>query len=189
MRGSEVAAPDWGVVVAGDALFRPCGRQVGADGPRGLRPLAADRRGVPARAHDAIAETVRAAGLRVSVGAPIVLEGRLCGVTSASWQREQSPPPDTEERMVQFAGPPSCPASIRSTRPRAQAGRRASVRDVAGGQQGGALSARCRRQRRLGLHHRRLPPARGGRTGRRLLTYPDVSATLGTVGSHLDQPP
>jgi hypothetical protein len=70
------------------------------------------------RMHDAIAEMVRAAGLRVTVGAPIVLEGRLCGVTSASWQREQSPPPDTEERMVQFAGPPSCPASTRQHAPR-----------------------------------------------------------------------
>jgi signal transduction histidine kinase len=39
----------------------------------------------------------------VAVGAPIVVDGRLWGVISAGWNREKSPPADTEERMAQFA--------------------------------------------------------------------------------------
>ena len=38
-----------------------------------------------------------------AVGAPIVVDGRLWGVIIASWCGEQSPPPDTEERMAKFA--------------------------------------------------------------------------------------
>jgi PAS domain S-box-containing protein len=44
-----------------------------------------------------------AQGLRVSAGAPIVVDGRLWGIITASWKGEQSPPPDTEERMAHFA--------------------------------------------------------------------------------------
>jgi PAS domain S-box-containing protein len=50
-----------------------------------------------------IAEYARAAGVRVAVGAPIVVDGRLWGVVSAGWNGEQSPPADTERRMAQFA--------------------------------------------------------------------------------------
>jgi PAS domain S-box-containing protein len=50
-----------------------------------------------------IAEHARAAGVRVAVGAPIVVDGRLWGVVSAGWNGEQSPPADTEQRMAQFA--------------------------------------------------------------------------------------
>ena len=50
-----------------------------------------------------IAEQARAAGVRVAVGAPIVVDGRLWGVVSAGWNREHSPPPDTEQRMAEFA--------------------------------------------------------------------------------------
>jgi signal transduction histidine kinase len=50
-----------------------------------------------------IADLARAAGMRVAVGAPIVLDGRQWGVVSAGWNSEQPPPPDTEERMAQFA--------------------------------------------------------------------------------------
>ncbi|TCN32883.1 GAF domain-containing protein [Kribbella orskensis] len=50
-----------------------------------------------------IAELARAAGLRVAVGAPIVVDGRLWGVVSAGWNREHSPPADTEQRMALFA--------------------------------------------------------------------------------------
>jgi hypothetical protein len=42
-------------------------------------------------------------GMRVGVGAPIVVEGRLWGVMHASWSREESPPADTGERMARFA--------------------------------------------------------------------------------------
>jgi PAS domain S-box-containing protein len=54
-------------------------------------------------ARGAIAELARAAGVRVAVGAPIVVDGRLWGVVSAGWNWEESPPADTEQRMAQFA--------------------------------------------------------------------------------------
>jgi signal transduction histidine kinase len=50
-----------------------------------------------------LAELARDTGLRSSVSAPIVVDGRLWGVITASWKHEQPPPPDTEERMVKFA--------------------------------------------------------------------------------------
>ena len=50
-----------------------------------------------------IAELVRDIGVRATVGAPIVVEGRLWGLTVSQWRREHEPPADTEERMVQFA--------------------------------------------------------------------------------------
>jgi PAS domain S-box-containing protein len=36
------------------------------------------------------------------VGAPIVVEGRLWGVTVANWTGAERPPPDTEQRMAEF---------------------------------------------------------------------------------------
>jgi PAS domain S-box-containing protein len=54
-------------------------------------------------ARGVIAEHARAAGVRVAVGAPIVVDGRLWGVVSAGWNGEQSPPANTEQRMAQFA--------------------------------------------------------------------------------------
>jgi signal transduction histidine kinase len=50
----------------------------------------------------ALAELARATGLRSSVSAPITVEGKLWGLITASWKGEESPPPDTEERMVKF---------------------------------------------------------------------------------------
>ena len=50
-----------------------------------------------------IGEVVRDLGVRASVAAPIMVEGRLWGVTIASWLGEASPPPETEERMSGFA--------------------------------------------------------------------------------------
>jgi signal transduction histidine kinase len=43
-------------------------------------------------------------GVRASVGAPIVVDGRLWGVAIANWAGEEAPPAGSEERMVQFAG-------------------------------------------------------------------------------------
>jgi PAS domain S-box-containing protein len=57
------------------------------------------RRGTPG----AIAELVRNASVRVSVGAPIVVDGGLWGVAIANWRGSESPPADTEERMAKFA--------------------------------------------------------------------------------------
>ena len=50
----------------------------------------------------ALAELARATGLGSSVSAPISVEGKLWGVITASWKKQESPPPDTEERMVKF---------------------------------------------------------------------------------------
>jgi signal transduction histidine kinase len=50
-----------------------------------------------------MAELARSVGARWTVGAPIVVDGRLWGVAIANWNDEQSPPPDTEKRMAQFA--------------------------------------------------------------------------------------
>jgi signal transduction histidine kinase len=36
------------------------------------------------------------------VGAPIVVDGRLWGITIANWVDDTPPPPDTEERLAQF---------------------------------------------------------------------------------------
>jgi GAF domain-containing protein len=55
------------------------------------------------RAHGTIADMARTVNARMVVGAPIVVEGRLWGVISASWTREESPAADTEERMSTFA--------------------------------------------------------------------------------------
>jgi GAF domain-containing protein len=49
-----------------------------------------------------IAEQSRSVGLRVSVGTPIVVDGRLWGVVSAGWSGEEPLPADTEQRMAQF---------------------------------------------------------------------------------------
>jgi signal transduction histidine kinase len=53
--------------------------------------------------HGTVAQYARSWGVRVSVAAPVVVDGRLWGVAIASWTREESPPAGTEERMAQFA--------------------------------------------------------------------------------------
>ena len=55
------------------------------------------------QASGTIAELARHVGVRSVVGAPIVVDGRLWGVISASWNHEESPPADTERRMAKFA--------------------------------------------------------------------------------------
>jgi signal transduction histidine kinase len=66
------------------------------------------RTGLPARmdveegARGSIAALLREQGLRCSVGAPIVVEGRLWGVMVAVWKHDKAPAADTEERLAQF---------------------------------------------------------------------------------------
>ncbi len=48
------------------------------------------------------AAVARARGVRSSLGAPIVVEGRLWGVVASTWTEMQSPPPDAEARLRQF---------------------------------------------------------------------------------------
>jgi PAS domain S-box-containing protein len=54
-------------------------------------------------AQGAIAEVARTLRVDASVGAPVVVEGRLWGVIQAGWSGEGLPPADTEERMARFA--------------------------------------------------------------------------------------
>jgi signal transduction histidine kinase len=54
--------------------------------------------GQPGAIADIVGEPVRA-----SVGAPIVVDGRLWGVAVANWRGDNAPPADTEERMARFA--------------------------------------------------------------------------------------
>jgi PAS domain S-box-containing protein len=67
------------------------------------------RTGQPTRVEDyegargALAELARATGLRSSVSTPIMVEGRLWGLITASWKSASPPPADTEQRMTQFA--------------------------------------------------------------------------------------
>jgi signal transduction histidine kinase/CHASE3 domain sensor protein len=53
-------------------------------------------------AQGSIPDAVRRAGIRTSVGAPIVAGGRLWGVMVAAWKRADALSPDIEERMAQF---------------------------------------------------------------------------------------
>ena len=52
----------------------------------------------------AAAELMSRSGVRASVAAPIVVDGRLWGVAIANWGGEEAPSADSEERMAQFAG-------------------------------------------------------------------------------------
>ena len=83
------------------------GRRVSHEGPSVSASVR--RTGRPARvvhsaeAPGAVAEQGREIGLHVSVGAPIVVEGRVWGLITAAWKGEESPLAGTEERMVRFA--------------------------------------------------------------------------------------
>jgi PAS domain S-box-containing protein len=51
----------------------------------------------------ALAELAKDFGVHGRVGVPIIVDGRLWGVTVATWLGDTSPPPDTEARMTKFA--------------------------------------------------------------------------------------
>jgi signal transduction histidine kinase len=50
-----------------------------------------------------ISDIVGKLRVRASLGAPIIVDGRLWGVAVANWRGDESPPGDTEERMAKFA--------------------------------------------------------------------------------------
>jgi PAS domain S-box-containing protein len=91
-----------------DVERTPVGSRVSIDGESATAKVR--RTGRPARmegyeeAEGALAELARATGLRSSVSAPITVDGRPWGLITASWKGEEPPPPDTEDRMVKFAG-------------------------------------------------------------------------------------
>jgi signal transduction histidine kinase len=84
----------------------PAGTRAGLEG----RSVAASvrRTGLPARlasyddASGPIAEALRDLGVRSSVGAPVVVDGRLWGVAIASSKKSVPLPPDTESRIAAF---------------------------------------------------------------------------------------
>src|SRR6185503_7770440 len=90
-----------------DVERTPVGSRVSTEGESATAMVR--RTGQPTRvedyedAHGALAELARATGLRSSVSTPIVVEGRLWGLITASWKSESRPPGDTEQRMTQFA--------------------------------------------------------------------------------------
>jgi signal transduction histidine kinase len=50
-----------------------------------------------------IAEIARRSNVNATVGAPITVEGGLWGVITASWESQDVPPVDAEERLAEFA--------------------------------------------------------------------------------------
>ena len=93
------------IVVAQDPPRLPTrvsheGRNIVATVRRTGRPARSGQLGEP---HGTIAELARAGRVRVSVGAPIVVDGRIWGVIIASWMGDEPPPSNTEARMAQFA--------------------------------------------------------------------------------------
>jgi signal transduction histidine kinase len=90
-----------------DVTRTPIGSRVSLEGENVTATVR--RNGRSARIEDyegasgALAELARATGLRSSVAAPIIVDGRRWGIITASWKGEQSPAADTEERMGQFA--------------------------------------------------------------------------------------
>jgi PAS domain S-box-containing protein len=68
---------------------------------RSQRPA---RTGQEDTTNGAVAELMRRLGVRASVAAPIVVDGRLWGVAIANWGGDEPPPVGSEERMAQFAG-------------------------------------------------------------------------------------
>jgi signal transduction histidine kinase/PAS domain-containing protein len=54
------------------------------------------------QAQGPIAGFVEDLGVGAAVAAPIIVDGRLWGVTIANWRSEEPPPPGTEARMAQF---------------------------------------------------------------------------------------
>jgi signal transduction histidine kinase len=51
----------------------------------------------------AIADLARRTDAEVAVAAPIVVEGRVWGAIAASWEGQELPPDDSEERLAEFA--------------------------------------------------------------------------------------
>jgi signal transduction histidine kinase len=76
------------------------GESVAARVRRTERPARMDR---IERPPGLVAEKARSAGVRVAVGTPIVVDGRIWGMIQASWRDEASAPADTEQRMAHFA--------------------------------------------------------------------------------------
>jgi GAF domain-containing protein len=97
-----------GVVIAssGEPEVTPPGFRFPLDGETVAARIF--REGKPARQDEyadvsgPIAESVRAAGIRSVVGAPVLVEGQLWGAITTGMTREEPLPPDTESRLGEF---------------------------------------------------------------------------------------
>jgi PAS domain S-box-containing protein len=76
------------------------GASVSAEVRRTQRPA---RMESYADTHGHIGDVIERLTFRSGVGAPIVVDGRLWGVTIANWMEEAPPPSGTEERMAKFS--------------------------------------------------------------------------------------
>jgi PAS domain S-box-containing protein len=56
-----------------------------------------------AEASGRIGDVARRAGVRSTVGAPVIVDGRMWGVLAAIWVDREPPPDDTEGRLASFA--------------------------------------------------------------------------------------
>jgi PAS domain S-box-containing protein len=89
-----------------DVALTPVGSRVSIQGESATARVR--HTGRPARmegyesAGGPLAELARDTGLHSSVSSPISVEGKLWGLITASWKKQEPPPPDTEERMVKF---------------------------------------------------------------------------------------
>ena len=85
----------------------PVGEHFSLDGDSVVEMVRRDGRVARMDSHDhatgSAAARVRALGLHSGVGAPIVVDGRLWGVAIVGSSRRASFPPDTEERLTDFA--------------------------------------------------------------------------------------
>ncbi len=81
----------------------------------------------------ALAEGIRAAGIRSAVGTPVIVEGRLWGLMAAGSRQELALPPDTEARLASFTE--LVAVAIANTEARTEVGRlvdeQAALRRVA----------------------------------------------------------
>jgi PAS domain S-box-containing protein len=93
-----VAASDDGVEIAAGARLPLEGENIAALVRRTGRPAQMGYRG----ASGTLAALLRECSVGWSVGAPIVVEGRIWGVVNAGWRQDQPAFSDTERRMTQF---------------------------------------------------------------------------------------
>jgi signal transduction histidine kinase len=87
-------------LVSPGARFHHAGESVTAAVRRTGRPVRMDRLET---ATGPMRQSLGELGVRSSVGAPIVVDGRVWGLAVAYWRREGAVPPDSEQRIAQFA--------------------------------------------------------------------------------------
>src|SRR4051812_21103598 len=118
--GSVVSVAQWG-----DSPGVPIGARFPLEGDsvsaRVMRSGATARLDSYEAASGVIAETVRSLGIRVSIGVPVSVDGRLWGVMIASSNRVEPFPAETETRLQRFTDLVATAISNAAARERGQA--------------------------------------------------------------------